>query len=151
MSRVDSLVLPLVFVGLHVVLYAMMTSQAGRADSCMAAAKAIVSEETGPVEEDFVRVVKCAREIETKSRITEILSIAALVVGAIWIFRQLDGRAVSIGVAALIVPALFFVGQFLSACDGDACDTVNLLNIAVAGPAFWGTVAYTVLQLTHRL
>jgi hypothetical protein len=151
MSRVDSLVLPLVFVGLHVVLYAMMTSQAGRTDSCLAAAKAIVSEETGPEEQDFVRIVQCTRAIETKSRVITYLSIAALVVGALWIFRQLDGRAISIGVAGLIIPALFFVGELLSACSGDACDAADLLNVAVAGPAFWGTVAYTVLQLTHRL
>lgn len=151
MSRVDSLVLPLVFVGLHVVTYAMMKSQTEQADKCIDMAQKDMDKEEGPNEADLRRFMSCRRDQETKTKLIQYMIMAAVIVGAVWIFRQLEGRAISIGIAALIIPALFFVGETLDACVGNACDAASLATTVVVGPAFWGTVAYTVLQLTHRM
>ena len=148
MSRVDSLVLPLVFVGLHVVSYAMMKSQNEQVDKCLNDTK---FSDDGPSEADLRKFLSCRRIQEIKGKLIQYMLMAAVIVGAVWVFRQLDGRAVSIGVAALAIPALFFVGQTLDACEGNACDAASLTGTVVVGPAFWGTIAYTVLQLTHRL
>lgn len=150
LSRVDSVVLPLVFAGLHLVSYAMMKSGTDQADRCFVAVKASMAED-GPDEAGLNKMMACRQTQETKGKLVRYMTMAAVVVGAAWIFRQLDGRAVSIGAAALAIPALFFVGQFLDGCVGNACDAASLTAAAVVGPAFWGTVAYTVLQLTHRL
>ena len=151
MSRIDSLVLPLVFAGLHIVTYAMMKSVTEQADKCYVMAQASISSEDGPTEAGLKKVVACRSAQETKLKAIQYMTMAAVVVGAVWIFRQLDGRAISIGAAALVIPCLFFVGQFLDGCVGNACDAASLTATVVVGPAFWGTVAYTVLQLTHRL
>lgn len=149
-TPVDLLVIPLVFVGLHVVSYAMMKSRNEAAENCFEKVQANISDEEGPNEADFKRIMSCTRAQKTKDLVLKYVTMAAAIVGILWIFRQLDGRAVSIGAAALGIPVLFFVGEFLAACNGDMCDAAALASSVVVGPAFLGTVAYTVLQLAHR-
>lgn len=132
-DKIDYVVLPLVFAGLHVVTYAMTKSQVEQTAKCTAD-----------------KMGSC-KGLDAKLRAIRYMTMAAVAVGAAWVFRQLSRRAIGIGAAGLVIPALFFVGQALDACSGQACDAASMASAVLAGPAFWGTVAYAVLQLTHRL
>ena len=145
---IDYVVLPLVFAGLHVVSYALMKSHLEQTTKCYA----VMNTEKAPSEADRQKwLATCTgSSMETKRKAISYMTSAAVVVGAIWTFRQLSGRDIQIGATALAIPALFLVGQTLDACIGPSCEASSLAASVVVGPAFWGTVAYTVLRLANR-
>ena len=154
--KIDYLFLPLVFVGLHVVSHVMDKALQEQMVKC---AILMFGNQETPENAQSLMVGTCSiQELETKRKKVMYITGAAVIVAAVWVVRLLSGFEVGIGAAALAIPALFLVGQTLDckaapqdyASPSSSCQTKSQVASVVVSPAFWGTVAYTIIRLAHR-